>query len=89
MARPVKPQKVRVPTALTGPQEVSCPVCRYDQFLTFAPDIDRAKAEGFRHVIMGVYGENQLHALPVRFWHCGNCGYVLNFVMAPTEDRDD
>jgi hypothetical protein len=80
MTKPINPQKVKVPTALTGSEDVKCPVCGYDQFLTFAPDIERAKAEGFQHVIMGLYGGSQLHALPVRFWHCANCGYVLNFI---------
>src|ERR1700730_2273267 len=89
MKKPVTPQTATVATALNGPKNVTCPICAYHQFLTYAPDLEKAKAEGFRHVIMGVYGANELHALPVRFWHCANCGYVLNFVMTPTENPND
>ncbi len=88
MPEPIKPRKLKVPTVLTGSRDMRCPVCGHDEFLTFAPDLEKAKLEGFRHVIMGVYGEDQLHALPVRFWHCANCGYVLNFIIGRFTDGE-
>ena len=81
MAAPIRPVRPTIQTVLSGPINLACPICDSHEFLTFAPDIEKAKAEGFRHVIMGLYGESQLHAHPVRFWHCANCGYVLNFII--------
>jgi rubrerythrin len=81
MAEPLKPRKLDLPTVRGERTEVRCPICGNDEFLSFAPDVEKAKREGFRHVIMGMYGEDQLNALPVRFWYCANCGYTLNFII--------
>jgi hypothetical protein len=81
MTDPVRPKKYSVPTVLGGRREVTCPVCDHDEFLAVSPDIERAKRDGFRHVVMGVYGTDQLAALPVRFQHCANCGFILKFVI--------
>lgn len=88
MTEPMQPRKLSIPTALTGPVELVCPICKHDEFLTFAPDIERAKKEGFRHVIVGMYGLDQLQALAVKFWHCANCGYIMKFVIGqfPSEE---
>jgi hypothetical protein len=81
MTDPIIPHKFSVPTVLKGRIEVRCPICGHDEFLGVTPDIERAKREGFRHVIMGVYGADQLAALAVRFRHCANCGFILKFVI--------
>lgn len=81
MTEPVKPQKFSVPTVLTGRKHVVCPICGHDEFLAVAPDAVAQQEKGFRHVVMGMYGQDQLAALPVRFQHCANCGYILNFVI--------
>jgi hypothetical protein len=50
--------------------------------LTAEPeDMELARKEGFRHVIMGMFGSDRLAAQVVRFQHCANCGYVLQFVL--------
>jgi rubrerythrin len=91
MTTPIRPKRQVIQTVLSGPKELVCPICGSHEFLAFAPDIERAKAEGFRHVVMGLYGEKELHALPVRFWHCANCGFILNFMIGQFKkgDRDD
>jgi hypothetical protein len=82
MTEPVKPRPFAVPTVNSpGRKQVLCPICGHNEFLSFAPDIELAKKEGFRHVVVGVYGTDQLAAMPVRFQHCANCGYILNFVI--------
>jgi hypothetical protein len=83
MADAVQPKKFRVPTVLNkgGRIDVRCPICGHDEFLTAMPDLEWAKREGFRHVVMGIYGEGTLAAQVVRFQHCANCGYILNFVI--------
>jgi hypothetical protein len=81
MSDTFQPKKFQVPTVLTGRINVVCPICGHDEFLSVVPDLEWAKREGFRHVIVGVYGENTLAAQAVRFQHCANCGYVLKFVI--------
>jgi hypothetical protein len=81
MTDPVRPQKFSVPTVLGGRREVICPICGHNEFLGITPDMELAKREGFRHVIMGVYGTDRLAAMSVRFRHCANCGYILKFVI--------
>jgi len=81
MTDPVRPQKFSVPTVRGGRKDVICPICAHDEFLGVNPDVERAKREGFRHVIVGVYGEDRLAALSVRFQHCANCGFILKFVI--------
>lgn len=77
-----RPHKFAVPTILKGTVVVRCPICGHDEFLSAQPqDIELAKEKGFRHVIMGMFGNDQLAAQPVRFQHCANCGYVLQFVI--------
>jgi hypothetical protein len=81
MPEPVQPKKFKVPTVDKGHIDVRCPICGHDEFLSVVPDLEWAKREGFRHVIVGVYGESALAVQPVRFQHCANCGFVLNFVI--------
>jgi hypothetical protein len=81
MADPLQPRKFSIPTVFGGRQEIACPICKHNEFLTYVPDLELAKKEGFRHVVTGVYGEDQLFALPVRFQHCANCGFILHFVI--------
>jgi hypothetical protein len=89
-----QPKKFQVPTVLKGRINVICPICGHDEFLTVTPDLERAKKEGFQHVIVGVYGESAvastsaLAAQVVRFQHCANCGYVLNFVIGQFPEGD-
>jgi hypothetical protein len=84
-----QPKKFQVPTALKGRINVTCPICGHDEFLSAAPDLERAKKEGFRHVVVGLYGESAIAAQVVRFQHCANCGYVLNFMFGhfPQEEQ--
>jgi hypothetical protein len=91
MTPPALPRKFFVQTFKSGRLGVKCPICGNEEFLSPIPgDIDRTKQEGFRHVIMGIFGTDTLAAQPVRFQHCANCGYVLNFVIGnfPKEDRE-
>jgi hypothetical protein len=81
MSEPFQPKPFSVPTLRGGRKEVRCPICQHDEFLSVTPDVEKAKKEGFRHVVMGIYGDTTLAALPVRFQHCANCGYVLNFII--------
>lgn len=81
MSEPLKPQKFSVPTISGERKSVACPICAHDEFLAVAPDLERQRREGFRHVVMGMYGKDQLAALPVRFQHCANCGFILKFVI--------
>ena len=89
MPDPFQPQKWTVPTVLKGRINVQCPICGHDEFLPNVPvDIKRAQREGFRNVVVGVYGDDGLAALPVNFRHCANCGYVLNFVLGKFSDGE-
>ena len=82
MSPAAPPRKFSVPTIKSGRLDVKCPICGHDEFLSPVPhDLDRAKREGFRHVIMAIFGADTLAAQPVRFQHCANCGYVLQFVI--------
>jgi hypothetical protein len=81
MSDTFQPKKFQIPTVLKGRINVICPICQHDEFLSVTPDIERAKKEGFQHVIVGVFGETSLAAQVVRFQHCANCGYVLNFLI--------
>ena len=81
MPEPLKPQKFVVPTVSSGRKHVVCPICEHDEFLAVAPDAAMQREQGFKHVVMGLYGRDQMAALPVRFQHCANCGYILNFVI--------
>lgn len=86
---PFQPQKFTVQTVLSGRIDVKCPICGHDEFLLNVPvDIDRAQREGFRNVVVGIYGEDGLAALPVNFRHCANCGFVLNFVIGKFSDGE-
>ena len=77
----LQPKKFTIPTVNQERITVRCPICGHDEFLSAVPDVEWAKREGFRHVVMGVYGEDTLAAQIVRFQHCANCGYILNFVI--------
>ena len=77
-----------VPTVRSGRCEVKCPICGSAEFLSTTPDIDRAKREGFRNVIVGMYGDAAMAALPVKFQHCANCGYVLQFIIGKFPDGE-
>lgn len=89
MAEPVRPGKFSVPTIKAGRIDVRCPICGDDEFLSPKPgDMERVKREGFKHVIMGLFGADTLVAQPVRFQHCANCGYVLHFVIGQFPDGD-
>jgi hypothetical protein len=81
MSDTLQPKKFAVPTVHKGRIDVRCPICGHDEFLSVVPDAERAKREGFRHVIVGVYGESTLAVQAVRFQHCANCGYILKFVI--------
>jgi hypothetical protein len=88
MPEPIQPKKFTIQTILKGPLEIRCPICGHDEFLSVVPDLEWAKREGFRHVIVGVYGEATLAVQPVRFQHCANCGFVLNFVLGNFPEGD-
>jgi hypothetical protein len=88
MSDAFQPKKFQVPTVLKGRVNVICPICGHDEFLPITPDLERAKREGFRHVIVGLYGESALAVQVVRFQHCANCGYVLNFVIGQLPPGD-
>jgi hypothetical protein len=75
------PKKITVPTVAKDRIAVVCPICRHDEFLTSAPDMERVQKEGFRNVVMGVYGADRLVAMPIRFQHCANCGFILQFAI--------
>ncbi len=90
MPEPVQPKKFKVQTVLKGRIDVVCPVCGHDEFLSAVPeDMEWAKREGFRHVIVGVYGDSALAVQAVRFQHCANCGFVLNFVIGQFPGGED
>jgi hypothetical protein len=88
MSDAFQPKKLQVPTVLKGRINVTCPICGHDESLSLSPDLERAKREGFQHVIVGVYGESALAAQVVRFDHCANCGYVLNFLLGMFPEGD-
>jgi hypothetical protein len=88
MADQFKPTKFSVPTVAGDRQGVHCPICRHDEFLNIVPNIDRAQKEGFRNVIMGLYGSDGLAALPVNVRYCANCGHVLNFIIGKFPQGD-
>jgi hypothetical protein len=79
MAEEQEKKKFSVQTA-KGRIPVECPVCGGDQFLDIGPAED-AQRRGFRHVVVGVSGENHLAWIPVRFKFCENCGFILQFVI--------
>jgi hypothetical protein len=82
-----QPRKFSVRTVKSGPFEIKCPICGHDEFMSPVPeDLDRVKREGFRHVIIAMYGEDSLAAQPVKFQHCANCGYILNFIVGNFDD---
>jgi hypothetical protein len=82
MPNGARPHKFPVRTILKGTIEARCPICGHDEFMSAAPDnLELAKEKGFRHVIVGMFGDDQLAAQPVRFQHCANCGYVIQFVI--------
>jgi hypothetical protein len=88
MPNGARPHKFNVTTVLRGPVEVKCPICGHDEFLSAQPlNMEMAKEKGFRHVIMGMFGNDQLAAQPVRFQHCANCGYVIQFVIGKQEEQ--
>jgi hypothetical protein len=66
--------------------KVVCPVCRNDKFLTSGPPPE-ARA-GFRHVVMGLTGRDSLSATPVKFQHCANCGYIVQFMISRTDKEE-
>ena len=86
-----QPHKFNVTTLLRGPVGVKCPICGHDEFLSAKPDnMEMAREKGFRHVIMGMFGNDQFAAQPVRFQHCANCGYVIQFVIGKfTEGKQE
>jgi uncharacterized Zn finger protein len=89
MPNGVRPHKFTVPTILKGPVAVRCPICGHDEFLSAEPeDLELAKEKGFRHVIVGMFGNEQLAAQPVRFQHCANCGYVIQFVIGKFKQEE-
>jgi uncharacterized Zn finger protein len=60
---------------------LKCPICSNSDFSSTAPDDIESRA-GFQHVIIGVNQEKkQQMFLPVRFFHCTNCGYVTKFLI--------
>jgi hypothetical protein len=76
-----RPHPFSVPTIFKGRVNVKCPICGHEEFLTSEPeDMELVKEKGFRHVIVGMFGNDQFATQPVRFQHCANCGYVLQFV---------
>ena len=89
MANTFQPKKFKVPTVLKGRISVLCPICGHDEFLSAVPDVEWAKREGFRHVVMVVYGDSTLAAQVVRFQHCANCGYALNFMIGDFPPEGD
>jgi hypothetical protein len=89
MPDPFTPKKFSVPSVREGTVKVICPICGHDEFLAIVPDLEWAKREGFRHVIMGVYGNATLAAQPVRFQHCANCGYVLHFIIGNFPQKEE
>lgn len=77
-----RPRKFTVSTIFKGPVDVKCPICGHEEFLSAEPDdMELVKEKGFRHVILGIFGNDQLATQPVRFQHCANCGYVIQFVI--------
>ena len=88
MPDPLRPQKFFVPTVKGERKHVVCPICGHDEFLAVKPDAERQKVHGFRHVEIGMYGTDQFAALPIRFQHCANCGYILKFVIGHFSDGD-
>jgi hypothetical protein len=66
--------------ALSGEVDLTCPICAHREFLSSGP-VDEVHRRGFRHVIIGVTNDNNLMYLPVRFFACANCGYLLKFMI--------
>jgi hypothetical protein len=81
MPDPVQPKKFTIQTVKQRDFGVVCPVCGHDEFLGSAPDLERVKREGFKNVVVGVYGRDNLVAMPIKFQHCANCGFVLQFAI--------
>lgn len=63
---------------------LTCPVCGESTFYTSGPK-NEADRKGFRHVIVGISGEEEMLYNPVKFMFCENCGFIMKF-MIPTED---
>lgn len=62
--------------------ELRCPVCGGVEFVASGPE-DEAHRKGFRHVIIGVSGDEATMYQTVRFFCCADCGYIMKF-MLPT-----
>jgi len=87
MPNGTQPRKFTVPTILKGRVNVRCPICGHDEFLSAEPeDLELVKEKGFQHVIVGIFGNDQLATQPVRFQHCANCGYVIQFLIGRFPD---
>lgn len=66
--------------------ELTCPVCSSTDFYTSGPD-DEERRKGFQHVIMGVNREQEATMyLPVKFTFCGDCGYIMKFMLPNERD---
>ena len=86
MVVPTKPHKLVIPT-LSGQTEVTCPICQNKEFLDSGPP-EEIERRGYRHVAVGITGTNCLAYIPVRFKFCGNCGFILQFVIQSKESTD-
>lgn len=66
--------------------KLTCPVCSGSEFYTSGPE-DEEHRKGFQHVILGVNrGQEATMYLPVKFAFCGDCGYVLKFMLPHDPD---
>ena len=60
--------------------QLTCPVCQSSDFYTSGPDKE-SKRKGFRHVIIGISGGEELLYKSVKFSFCASCGFVMKFMI--------
>lgn len=65
---------------------LTCPVCSSSTFYTSGPSED-AKRRGFRHVIIGMSGEDEMLYTTVKFLFCEACGYIMKFMLPKKEEE--
>jgi hypothetical protein len=76
---------VRIKTSDGRQVELKCPICACSTFISVRAPASQ-EGVGFQHVIAGRemrHGkQGVMLTLPVRFWACSNCGYVLKFLIS-------
>lgn len=76
-----EPHDIALPTVSGEKVKLRCPICASEEFLDSGPPEEEVRKLGFQHVIVGLLAKKRIVTNPVRFKHCANCGYVLQFVI--------